>query len=39
MIVRAWETWEEFLYGDDILVGAIWRKGQRAMSVYLPKGD
>ena len=36
---RAWETWEEFLYGNDILVGAVWRKGQRAMSVYLPEGD
>jgi alpha-glucosidase (family GH31 glycosyl hydrolase) len=36
---RAWDTWEEFFYGDDILVGAIWRKGQRAMSVYLPEGD
>jgi len=36
---RAWEAWEEFMYGDEILVGAIWRKGQREMSVYLPEGD
>ncbi len=35
---QAWSFWQEFMYGDDLLVGAIWQKGQRSFSMYLPAG-
>jgi alpha-glucosidase (family GH31 glycosyl hydrolase) len=35
---RAGDLWEEFLYGDDILVAPVWRVGQRRQAVYLPEG-
>lgn len=35
---RVGDLWEEFLYGDDILVAPVWRVGQRTQSVYLPAG-
>jgi len=28
--------WEQYMYGDDILVGLIWEKGQLKKEVYLP---
>jgi alpha-glucosidase (family GH31 glycosyl hydrolase) len=35
---RVKDLWEEFLYGDDILVAPVWRVGQRTQHVYLPSG-
>ncbi len=36
---EAWSNWWTFQYGPDILVSAIWEKGQRAQEVYLPAGS
>ncbi|HYG21239.1 MAG TPA: TIM-barrel domain-containing protein [Verrucomicrobiae bacterium] len=36
---EAWANWWTFQYGPDILVSAIWQKGQRAVEVYLPAGQ
>jgi alpha-D-xyloside xylohydrolase len=35
---RVRDMWDEFLYGDDILVAPVWRIGQRSRKVYLPRG-
>lgn len=35
---EAWSNWETYLYGPDLLVSAIWKKGQRTQRVYLPAG-
>ena len=36
---EAWTEWQNYLYGTDILVHAIWKKGTQTASVYLPKGE
>jgi alpha-glucosidase (family GH31 glycosyl hydrolase) len=36
---EAWKDWQTFTYGSDILVSAIWRRGKRSHSCYLPAGD
>ena len=36
---RVADLWEEFLYGDDILVAPVWHVGQRTQHVYLPAGQ
>jgi len=36
---EAWDDWQTFLYGPDLLVSAIWKKGVRVHSLYLPKGE
>jgi len=36
---KADERWDEYLYGHDILVGIIWKNGQRKFKMYLPKGS
>jgi alpha-glucosidase (family GH31 glycosyl hydrolase) len=36
---RTKDLWEEYLFGDDILVAPVWRVGQRTQHVYLPAGD
>jgi alpha-glucosidase (family GH31 glycosyl hydrolase) len=36
---RVGDLWEEFLYGDDILVAPVWHVGQRMRHVYLPAGQ
>ena len=36
---RVGDLWEEFLYGDDILVAPVWHVGQRMQHVYLPAGQ
>ena len=36
---EAWEDWQTYLYGDDILVSAIWKKGVRSHKLYLPDGE
>ncbi|MGO9476410.1 MAG: glycoside hydrolase family 31 protein [Limisphaerales bacterium] len=35
----AWSNWWTYLYGPDILVSPVWRKGQRTQEVYLPSGS
>jgi alpha-D-xyloside xylohydrolase len=34
----AWTNWQTYLYGPDLLVSPIWKKGQRMQDVYLPSG-
>ncbi len=36
---QAWEEWQTYLYGDDILVSAIWRKQKESHELYLPAGQ
>ena len=36
---QAWNDWQTYLYGDDILVSAIWQKGKNEHSIYLPSGE
>jgi len=33
---QAWEDWQTYLYGPDILVSAIWEKETEKHSLYLP---
>ena len=35
---RVGDLWQEYLYGDDILVAPIWHVGQTTQHVYLPAG-
>ena len=35
---EAWQHWQTFTYGGDILVAAIWEKGTTIQNVYLPAG-
>jgi len=37
--VQAWEDWQTYLYGPDILVSAIWEKGTEKHSLYLPASE
>lgn len=32
------DLWDEYLLGPDLLVAPVWRSGQRARDVYLPRG-
>ena len=36
---RAWEIWDEFMYGEDILVAPVLQEGVRGREVYLPAGE
>ncbi|MGB8225266.1 MAG: TIM-barrel domain-containing protein [Sedimentisphaerales bacterium] len=35
---QAWNDWQTYMYGPDILVSAIWEKGKTQHSLYLPAG-
>lgn len=35
---RAWEIWDEYLYGDDYLVAPVIEEGTTEREVYLPSG-
>jgi alpha-glucosidase (family GH31 glycosyl hydrolase) len=35
---QAWNDWQTYMYGPDILVSAIWEKGKTKHSLYLPAG-
>jgi alpha-glucosidase (family GH31 glycosyl hydrolase) len=32
------DRWDEYLLGPDLLVAPVWRSGERAREVYLPRG-
>lgn len=36
---KAATRWDEYQYGDDILVGIIWQNDQRSFDMYLPEGS
>ncbi|MFA9388562.1 MAG: glycoside hydrolase family 31 protein [Prolixibacteraceae bacterium] len=36
---EAWKDWQTYLYGPDILLSALWKKGTEKQSVYLPSGE
>lgn len=36
---ESWDDWQTFMYGDDLLVSAIWEKGKEVHEVYLPEGE
>ncbi|MFC2087338.1 glycoside hydrolase family 31 protein [Bacteroidota bacterium] len=36
---EAWDDWQTYMYGPDILVSAIWQKGKTSHTCYLPKGE
>ncbi len=36
---QAWEDWQSYLYGPDILVSPIWEKVTEKHSVYLPASE
>ena len=33
-----WREWDQFFYGDEILVAPVWKSYQRLKMVYLPQG-
>jgi len=35
----AWTNWWTYMYGPDLVVSPIWKKGQRDQHVYLPAGS
>ncbi len=35
---KAAGLWDEYMYGDNILVGIIWKDDQRSFEMYLPEG-
>lgn len=36
---EAWNDWQTYLLGNDILVSAIWEKDKNSQLVYLPEGE
>jgi alpha-D-xyloside xylohydrolase len=36
---QAWNDWQTYMYGPDILVSAVWEKGKTQHSLYLPAGE
>ncbi len=36
---KAWQDWQTYMYGSDILVSTIWEKGVTSHSCYLPAGN
>ncbi len=35
---KATGRWDEYMYGDNILVGVIWKDDQKSFEMYLPEG-
>ncbi len=35
---QSWQDWQTYMYGPDILVSAIWKKGKDSHTLYLPAG-
>lgn len=36
---ETYKRWDQFMYGPDILVGAIWENRKRSFDMYLPEGQ
>jgi alpha-glucosidase (family GH31 glycosyl hydrolase) len=36
---EAWQDWQTYLFGPDILVSAIWQSGKEKHKLYLPAGE
>jgi len=36
---QAWNDWQSFLYGSDILVSPVWRDDAKQQTMYLPAGQ
>lgn len=36
---QAWENWQSYQYGDDILVCPVWKNGTAQQTVWLPEGQ
>ncbi len=36
---EAWNNWQTYMYGPDLLVSPIWEKEKRSQRVYFPSGD
>ncbi len=36
---EAWSQWDSYLYGPDLLLKTLWRKGLKEATVWLPQGD
>ncbi len=36
---EAWNDWQTYLFGDDLLVSIVWQKGITKHKLYLPKGE
>ena len=36
---EAWNNWQTYMLGPDILVSAVWKKGVTSHKLYLPAGD
>ncbi len=36
---KAWQDWQTYLFGPDILVSIIWKSGKDTHSLYLPAGE
>jgi alpha-glucosidase (family GH31 glycosyl hydrolase) len=35
---EAWENWETYMFGPDLLVSPVWRKGASQQEIWLPGG-
>jgi alpha-D-xyloside xylohydrolase len=36
---EAWNDWQTYMFGPDILVSAVWRKGATEQQLWLPAGE
>jgi alpha-D-xyloside xylohydrolase len=36
---EAWNNWQTYLYGPDLLVAPVWEKQKRSQEVYFPSGE
>ncbi len=36
---KAIDRWDEYMYGDNILVGILWKDNQKSFEMYLPEGN
>ncbi|GLR18969.1 TIM-barrel domain-containing protein [Portibacter lacus] len=36
---ESWEDWQTYLFGDDLLVSAIWESGKTMHKLFLPAGE
>jgi len=36
---EAWNNWQTYMFGPDILASAVWRRGAAKQQVWLPEGE